>query len=88
MVKQIRKELKLACAKCASLAPPQEVPTTTLPPEEKPQEDGIGPNSVYHNQPTLDVEKLHQAILAFRPVSKASNWWWGRDTDNLFDNSG
>lgn len=39
-------------------------------PEEKPQEDeGQNPNGLYPNQPTFDAEKLHQAILAFRPVS-------------------
>ncbi|KAJ8942855.1 hypothetical protein NQ314_009917, partial [Rhamnusium bicolor] len=68
VVKQIRREMKLACAKCASLdVPPTIPPTTAAPPEEKPQEDGSGPNSVYQSQPTFDAEKLHQAILAFRP---------------------
>lgn len=83
-MKQIRKELKLACAKCASTAPHPEIHTTTPLPEEKPQEEGIGPNSVYHTQPSFDAEKLHQAILAFRPVSKTSNWWWFRDTQIIY----
>ncbi|XP_018571112.1 uncharacterized protein LOC108910840 isoform X2 [Anoplophora glabripennis] len=52
VVKQIRKELKLACAKCASLSPPSEAPTTTPHPEEKPQEDHIGPNSNAVPQPS------------------------------------
>ncbi|KAJ8978177.1 hypothetical protein NQ317_009665 [Molorchus minor] len=68
VVKQIRKEMKQACAKCATLDTlPMAHPSTPAPPEERPQEDQA-PNSVYHQtQPSFDVEKLHQAIMAFRP---------------------
>lgn len=59
--------MKVACAKCQHL----EIPPT-MPPlqEEKPQADeGQNPNSLFTNHPGFDPEKLHQAILAFRPVS-------------------
>lgn len=57
-----------ACAKCQQIDSPP--PPMAPMPEEKPQEDeGQNPNAVYPNQPTFDAEKLHQAILAFRPVS-------------------
>ncbi|KAG5896396.1 hypothetical protein JTB14_009601 [Gonioctena quinquepunctata] len=72
VVRQIRKEMKLACAKCANTDAPSFA--TPLPPtsaEEKPtQVDEIlpAPISVYHNEPSsFDAQKLHQAILAFRP---------------------
>ncbi|KAJ8960808.1 hypothetical protein NQ318_020104 [Aromia moschata] len=69
VVKQIRREMKIACAKCASIeAPPATTPSPPPPPTERPQEDGPGSNSVYQSAPsTFDVEKLHQAIMAFRP---------------------
>lgn len=66
VVRQIRKEMLQACAKCQQIDSPQPPM-----PEEKPLEDeGQNPNAVYPNQqPTFDAGKLHQAILAFRPVS-------------------
>jgi len=69
--------MKAACAKCASLEPvtPPPAPTTPAPPapsEEPPQADAQfpGANSVYPNAnaPGFDIEKLNQAIMAFRPV--------------------
>lgn len=81
VVRQIRKEMKAACAKCASLEPvtPPPAPTTPAPPapsEEPPQADAQfpGANSVYPNAnaPGFDIEKLNQAIMAFRPNSQAA----------------
>ncbi|XP_045471460.1 uncharacterized protein LOC123678469 [Harmonia axyridis] len=69
VVKQIRKEMKAACAKCASFETPQmALPTerplpTNMPPQEMPHESG---NTLYQQQP-FDQEKLNQAILAYRP---------------------
>lgn len=69
--------MKAACAKCASLEPvaPPPAPTTpapAAPSEEPPQADAQfpGANSVYPNAnvPGFDIEKLNQAIMAFRPV--------------------
>ncbi|XP_044266373.1 uncharacterized protein LOC123012485 isoform X1 [Tribolium madens] len=58
VVKQIRKEMRAACAKCSALETPPA-------PEQKP------PNKNEENQfpvqPNFDAEKLHQAILAYRP---------------------
>lgn len=77
VVKQIRKEMKAACAKCAVLETPVIMPQprpTTTPPPPPPQEihkhDGFADpeNTIYANQQTFDADKLHQAILAFRPV--------------------
>lgn len=71
--------MKAACAKCATLeAPPPtpEVPTTTPVPTTKDQSQ-MAPladpeNSIYANQPQpFDPEKLHQAILAFRPQAQS-----------------
>lgn len=69
MVRQIRKEMLQACAKCHQIDAPQ--PPLPPMPEEKPLEDeSQNPNAVYPNQqPPFDAGKLHQAILAFRPVS-------------------
>lgn len=76
MVKQIRKEMKAACAKCAamevpSFAPPPTTPKpTSPPPEEQYKIEGISDpdNTIYANQQTFNPDKLHQAIIAFRPV--------------------
>lgn len=69
VVKQIRKEMKAACAKCASyelpqMAPPTERPSpTNLPSQDMPHEAG----NVLYPQQHFDQEKLNQAILAYRP---------------------
>lgn len=64
VVRLIRKEMKAACAKCASLeAPPQ--PQAPPPPSEGIETGGVVNPSV---APPFDVEKLHQAILAYRPA--------------------
>ncbi|KAH0807394.1 hypothetical protein GEV33_015397 [Tenebrio molitor] len=61
VVKQIRKEMKAACAKCSALetspSPPSTNPPNTNVPENPPQ------------LPNFDADKLHQAILAYRPNS-------------------
>lgn len=66
--------MKAACAKCATIeAPPPPPPTPiakpTLPPTGPKDTISDPENSVFANQQTFDPEKLHQAILAFRPVS-------------------
>ncbi|XP_074027053.1 uncharacterized protein [Leptinotarsa decemlineata] len=78
VVKQIRKEMKQACAKCANMDSPTYTAPTYAPPtpptEEKPQqgeEINPDPNSVY--QPSIDSHKLHQAIIAFRPNSPSQS---------------
>ncbi|KAJ3654914.1 hypothetical protein Zmor_014066 [Zophobas morio] len=59
VVKQIRKEMRAACLKCAVIeTPPPTQPTAPNKPE---QENPTPPN--------FDPEKLHQAILAYRPNS-------------------
>ncbi|XP_017777220.1 PREDICTED: uncharacterized protein LOC108563138 [Nicrophorus vespilloides] len=68
VVKQIRKEMKAACAKCASYEAPPPPRTTTPPPFEAEKDVITDPeNTVYANQQTFDPAKLHQAILSFRP---------------------
>lgn len=67
VVRQIRQELKRACAKCSTpevpiLPPNQQAP----PPEEKPQTQDLPMHPAFQ-QPSLEAEKIHQAILAFRP---------------------
>lgn len=62
VVKQIRKEMKAACAKCALL---ESSPTPPPPPV---QDSGNGPSNGGPS-PSFDAEKLHQAILAYRPSS-------------------
>lgn len=60
-----------ACAKCQQIDSPQP-PFPPMPEEKPPEDEGQNPNAVYPNpnqQPTFDAGKLHQAILAFRPVS-------------------
>lgn len=65
--------MKQACAKCATLQPsyfPPSVPSGSA--EEKPQNQEDAPQPPIFqqpSQPSFDAEKLHQAILAFRPVS-------------------
>lgn len=77
VVKQIRKEMKAACMKCAAYEPPTlpphhptlpTRPVTTLPPK---LEGGISDpeNTLYANAQTFDIDKLNHAILAYRPVS-------------------
>lgn len=61
--------MKIACAKCQSIESPPP-PMVPVPEERPPIEEGQNPNAVYSNQPNFDAEKLHQAILAFRPVSE------------------
>ncbi|XP_044751821.1 uncharacterized protein LOC123311795 [Coccinella septempunctata] len=69
VVKQIRREMKAACAKCAAyempqMAQPTERPLpTNIPPQETPHDTG---NTLYPQQ-LFDQEKLNQAILAYRP---------------------
>ncbi|XP_060517912.1 uncharacterized protein LOC132696847 isoform X2 [Cylas formicarius] len=72
VVKQIRKEMKVAVTKCTTIEMPPSTTPATIP--EDPQHDhqppssAPGPNSVFpNNQPPIDIEKLHQAILAYRP---------------------
>lgn len=60
MVKQIRKEMRAACAKCSAL----ETPPMSEP--KPPNKNEEGP--LFPTQPSFDAEKLHQAILAYRPV--------------------
>lgn len=68
--------MKAACAKCAALEvpsfapppPPTPKPTTSPPPEERPKPEEQE-NTIFANQQTFDADKLHQAIIAFRPVS-------------------
>lgn len=70
-MKQIRKEMKAACAKCAMMETPQQRPQPVAPQiEDHHKLDGITDpeNTIYANQQTFDADKLHQAILAFRPV--------------------
>lgn len=71
VVRQIRKEMKAACAKCALYeAPPPSTPAPPVSTEETAQGDSQPPsaNSVFQNaNPGIDVEKLHQAIMAYRP---------------------
>lgn len=78
VVKQIRKEMKVACLKCASYEPPM-YPTEEAEPSAPPQRptgntnklDGVAmdaQNTLFANAQTFDVEKLNQAILAYRPV--------------------
>lgn len=60
--------MKQACAKCQHVETPPQ-PMAPIP-EDKPQGDeGQSQNSVFTNTPGFDPDKLHQAILAFRPVS-------------------
>ncbi|RZC32779.1 uncharacterized protein BDFB_007256 [Asbolus verrucosus] len=60
VVKQIRKDMKAACAKCAALETPQPKPPT---------KDEVSGNGLNQPQSNLDTEKLHQAILAYKPSS-------------------
>lgn len=46
------------------LPPNQQAP----PPEEKPQTQDLPMHPAFQ-QPSLEAEKIHQAILAFRPVN-------------------
>lgn len=77
VVKQIRKEMKEACAKCAALdsrytAQTSPIkPTTSTPPGLDLMTDPD--NTLYANQQSFDPQKLHQAILAFRPVSNGQS---------------
>ncbi|XP_056645868.1 uncharacterized protein LOC130451094 [Diorhabda sublineata] len=69
VVKQIRQELKKACAKCSSFEETPFIPNPIPPtPELKPQtpQEVPGYNSAFP-QSSIEAEKLHQAILAFRP---------------------
>lgn len=59
MVKQIRKEMRAACLKCSALDTPVQPPP--IAPIKNEQESPIPAQS-------FDPEKLHQAILAYRPV--------------------
>ncbi|XP_065163473.1 LOW QUALITY PROTEIN: uncharacterized protein [Atheta coriaria] len=81
VVKQVRKEMKAACAKCATYEQPQ--PTAQALPRPPPPPHGsydnrepqIPPqiadpeNTMYANQQTIDPEKLQQAILSYRPLN-------------------
>ncbi|CAG9768984.1 unnamed protein product [Ceutorhynchus assimilis] len=71
VVRQIRKEMKAACTKCASYEEPPSTPAPASSSEE-PQADAQAPsaNSVYAaagTAPNFDADKLHQAIMAYRP---------------------
>ncbi|GLV37913.1 hypothetical protein CBL_06385 [Carabus blaptoides fortunei] len=80
VVKQIRQEMKAACAKCASMespiTPPAPLQEHTMIPsvqgenhQESTKHDAVNTeeeNSV-HPKPVFDPTKLHQAILAYRP---------------------
>lgn len=69
--------MKAACAKCAAMdAPALPKPQPTPPPlEDHHKLDGITDpeNTIYANQQSFDADKLHQAILAFRPVRQQQN---------------
>ncbi|XP_072387274.1 uncharacterized protein [Diabrotica undecimpunctata] len=68
VVRQIRQELKKACAKCSSLeAPPNAPVTVSSVPEERPPHPLQEAAGQHPLQPSFEAEKLHQAILAFRP---------------------
>lgn len=86
VVKQIRREMKAACAKCAILETPplgpvsiqgqSGVPTSQNENNQDGTKNGPLPNEASIDQEnsvnpplTFDPEKLHQAILAYRPVS-------------------
>ncbi|KAL1513383.1 hypothetical protein ABEB36_002802 [Hypothenemus hampei] len=81
VVRQIRKEMKAACAKCASFeTPPPPLPTqlpqatTEGPSQDEAQSPGA--NSVFPNgnAPGFDMEKFNQAIMAFRPNIAPQNF--------------
>ncbi|ENN79515.1 uncharacterized protein LOC109534792 isoform X1 [Dendroctonus ponderosae] len=77
VVRQIRKEMKAACLKCATYEAPAAPATTAAPPQPSSTEDPgqadanlPAANPAYSgNAQGIDVDKLHQAIMAFRPVS-------------------
>jgi len=94
VVRQIRREMKAACQKCASYETAAATPPTAPSPQLQPQvqrqpkppthphphpqattfeikDDGITDpqNTLFANAQTFDSEKLHQAILAYRPQS-------------------
>lgn len=69
MVKEVRQEMKAACAKCAGVsatAPGQAVPSPADPGAQKKPPLGAVP-------PTFDTTRLQQAILGFRsPAQQVS----------------
>ncbi|XP_076256865.1 uncharacterized protein LOC143194162 isoform X2 [Rhynchophorus ferrugineus] len=68
VVRQIRHEMKAACAKCASYEAPPTTPApqpTTV--EAQPADSPTGNSGFPNNNAPLDIEKLHQAIMAYRP---------------------
>lgn len=74
--------MKEACAKCASMetrltpTTPSQLTTTNRPSTAvNNNKDGVvdPENSLYANQQSFDAEKLHQAILAYRPVGELIN---------------
>lgn len=63
--------MKAACAKCAVMESPSVMPSSPTPP--MPDGGNINANDAGNIvnpsvQPSFDVEKLHQAILAYRPA--------------------
>ncbi|GJQ82188.1 hypothetical protein Trydic_g6016 [Trypoxylus dichotomus] len=72
VVKEIRKELKAACMKCQGIdgAAPVASATAQKPIGQHKLDVITEPeNTLYANQQIFPTEKLHQAILAFRPNS-------------------
>lgn len=75
VVRQIRQEMKVACAKCASYELPVTTPapppsSTTEEPHQNDASNGLpaSPNAAFApGTSPIDVEKLHQAIMAYRP---------------------
>jgi len=70
VVKEVRQEMKAACAKCAGVsatAPGQAVPSPSDPTDKKKPPLAAVP-------PTFDATRLQQAILGFRsPVQQVSD---------------
>nr|XP_022914468.1 uncharacterized protein LOC111424959 [Onthophagus taurus] len=82
VVKDIRKELKAACAKCAASPPIKTSPldsSSTIKPTSgtknqinhkvNENSENAMQNAMFANQQSFPTERLHQAILAFRPNS-------------------
>ncbi|CAG9863523.1 unnamed protein product [Phyllotreta striolata] len=68
VVRQIRQELKKACAKCSTPETPIISPVQSIPvPENKPQQQELPQGHPAYPQQSFEAEKIHQAILAFRP---------------------
>lgn len=71
VVKEVRQEMKAACAKCAGVsvtAPGQAVPSLSDPADKKKP-----PPPLAAVPPTFDATRLQQAILGFRsPVQQVS----------------